>query len=169
VTTTDRPPVLTPVPGLGDLGIVDALAQLSFAVQTSLGRIAAEHDLSIVHARLLGILRDRQPTITQLAGYLQLDKSSVTGLVDRAAERGLVTRVASPHDGRSVEVAITKAGRRLVEKATGAFERDVALLVGDLSPNQRSRLSTIASLIVAADAGRRGLDIFPIPLNRGSG
>ena len=90
MATPERPAQLTPLPGEGDLGLVDALAQLSFAVQGALGRIAAAHDLSIVQARLLGILRDRRPTITALAAFLQLDKSSVTGLVDRAQERGLV-------------------------------------------------------------------------------
>jgi DNA-binding MarR family transcriptional regulator len=92
--------VLTPLPGEGDLGLVDALAQLTFAVQGAFSRITAEHDLSVPAARLLGIVRDRQPTIGELATFLQLDKSSVTGLVDRAAERGLVARTASPVDRR---------------------------------------------------------------------
>jgi DNA-binding MarR family transcriptional regulator len=110
VPRPDRRPVLTPLPGEGDLGLVDALAQLTFAVQGALSRVAAERGLSIASARLLGIVRDRQPTIGQLATFLQLDKSSVTGLVDRAAERGLVTRAASELDRRSVRVSITAAG-----------------------------------------------------------
>src|ERR1700735_5610064 len=119
--STDNHPVLTPVSGGGDLGLVDALAQLTFAVQGTLGRIAAAHDLSIVQARLLGILRDRSPTIMELARFLQLDKSSVTGLVDRAQQRGLVTRTPSTFDRRSVHVTLTAAGRELVNGATAAF------------------------------------------------
>src|SRR5580658_10915279 len=118
-------PVLTPLPGEGDLGLVDALAQLSFAVHGTLGRIAAAHGLSIVQARLLGILRDRSPTIMELAKFLQLDKSSVTGLVDRAQERGLVRRTASTFDRRSVQVMLTVAGLELVDRATTAFEAEV--------------------------------------------
>ena len=50
-------PVLTPLPGaVTDLGLVDALAQLTFTVQAAIGRVAATYDLSIVQARLLGIL-----------------------------------------------------------------------------------------------------------------
>ena len=154
--------VLTPLPGEADLGLVDGLAQLTFAVQGALGRIAAAHDLSIVQARLLGILRDRRPTIKELAGFLQLDKSSVTGLVDRAEERGLVDRIASPVDGRSVQVTITAAGQDLVDRATAAFEAEIAVLVADLSPTQRTRLSATASLIVVADARRRGIDILDV-------
>ena len=154
--------VLTPIPGEGDLGRVDALAQLTFAVQGTLGRIAAAHELSIVQARLLGILRDRQPTIKELARFLQLDKSSVTGLVDRAQERGLVARTASTLDRRSVQVTITAAGQELLDQAQAAFESEIASLVADLTPAQRTRLSETASLIVAADARRRGIDIFNV-------
>lgn len=153
---------LTPLPGARDLGLVDALAQLTFAVQATIGRVAAAHDLSIIQARLLGILRDRQPTITELASFLQLDKTSVTGLVDRAEERGLVRRVPSLVDGRSVKVVISVAGQELVDSATPRIEAEIGALVEDLSPAQRDELSATASLIVAADAQRRGIDIFNV-------
>jgi MarR family transcriptional regulator, lower aerobic nicotinate degradation pathway regulator len=156
----ERRPVLTPLPGEGDLGLVDALAQLTFAVQGALGRIVAGYDLSVVQARLLGILRDRRPTITELAQLLQLDKTSVTKLVDRAEQRGLVRRTPSPLDGRSVQVAITAAGRRDVDRAAGAFEAEIAGLVADLTEMQRSRLSELATLVVATDASRRGIDVL---------
>ena len=165
----DRRPVLTPLPGEGDLGLVDALAQLTFAVQAALGRVAAAHDLSIASARLLGIVRDRQPTIGQLATFLQLDKSSVTGLVDRAAERGLVTRTAAAHDRRSVRVSITTAGREVIDRGAADFEAEIEALTADLPAAQRGRLSLLASRVVAADAGRRGIDIYATIKGDGSG
>ena len=151
---------LTPVPGEGDLGLVDALAQLSFAIHGTIGRIAAAHGLSIVQARLLGILRDRQPTITELAAFLAVDKSSVTGLVDRAAKRGLVRRAPSTVDGRRVQVTITGVGHDLAAKVAAAVQAEVAVLTAELSAPLRGRLSAAASQIVAADARRRGVDIF---------
>jgi len=151
--------VLTPLPDERHMGLIDALAQLSFAVQGSLGRIAADNDLSIVQARLLGILRDRRPTIKELAGFLGLDKSSVTGLVDRAEDRGLVRRVSSKLDRRSVHVAITPAGKKLVERATASFEAEIAKLVADLNAADRDRLVALASRIVAADARQRDIDV----------
>ena len=162
VHATDHRPVLTPLPGDQDLGLVDALAQLTFAVQGALGRVAAAHELSIVQARLLGILRDRRPTINELAGLLQLDKSSVTGLVDRAEERGLVRRTASARDRRSVHVHVTARGRKLIDEATEAFEAEIEALVVDLNPTQRSWLSATASRIVATDSRRRGIDVFSV-------
>jgi DNA-binding MarR family transcriptional regulator len=167
VPRPDRRPLLTPLPGEGDLGLADALAQLTFAVQGALSRVAATHGLSIAAARLLGIVRDRQPTIGELATFLQLDKSSVTGLVDRAAERGLVTRAASELDRRSVRVSITAAGREVIDRGAADFEAQIAVLVADLPPAQRGRLSAIASRVVAADARRRGIDIYATDLEPG--
>jgi MarR family transcriptional regulator, lower aerobic nicotinate degradation pathway regulator len=155
-------PLNPPATGGTDLGLVDALAQLSFSVHGILGRIAAGHDVSMAQTRLLGILRDRHPTIKELAGFLQVDKSSVTGLVDRAEERGLVERVSSTVDRRSVQVIITPAGRALVDRVTAEFETEIAHLATDLTPNQQARLSTGASLIVVADARRRGVDLLQV-------
>src|ERR1700744_1268964 len=152
----------TPETSPDDLGLVDALAQLTFAVQGALARIAAARGVSVVQTRLLGILRDREPTINELAGFLQLDKSSVTGLVDRAQERGLVRRMASAHDGRSVQVRITASGRARVDGASDAFADEVASLVQDLSPRDRTRLSQLASSVVVNDAERRGIDVLSV-------
>lgn len=151
---------------LGDtdeLTLADALAQLSFVVQSVLGRVGADEDLSIVQLRLLGILRDRRPTINQLAQVLQLDKSSVTGLIDRAEQRGLVRRAASTVDGRSVHVVITATGKRLADKGTQAFESAIARLVTDLTQAQRSRLVATARSIITADAHHRGTPSAAIP------
>jgi DNA-binding MarR family transcriptional regulator len=166
VAPTARLPRLTPLPGEGDLGLVDALAQLSFAIQAVLGRVAAAHDASIVQARLLGILRDRTPTINELAGLLELDKSSVTGLVDRAQERGLVTRIASTVDRRSVQVVLTHAGQDLIDQAAAAFEAELSALVADLTAAQRTSLSATASLVVAAYAKQRGVDVSTMRSDR---
>ncbi|GHF33280.1 hypothetical protein FHX82_005262 [Amycolatopsis bartoniae] len=50
--------------------------------------VAAEHELSVVQLRLLGVLRDRRPGMLELGAHLGLDKSSMTGLVSRAEKRG---------------------------------------------------------------------------------
>src|SRR6201995_3717918 len=111
------------------LSPVDGLAQLSFLIQGLLERRAAEHDLSIIQARLLGVLRDRRPTMNELARLLGLDKSSITGLVDRAERRGLVMRVPSTTDRRAVLVSLTDEGRALVSRASARFEADVLTML----------------------------------------
>jgi DNA-binding MarR family transcriptional regulator len=132
----------------GDLGVVDALAQLSFAVQGALSRIAATHELSMIQVRLLGVLRDRSVGMNELALHLDLDKSSVTGLIDRAERRGLVRRKTSTTDRRAVEVSITPAGRKLAERGAGEFAERVAALVAPLTAAERATLSGLATRIL---------------------
>ena len=71
----------------------DALVQISFALMAVLTEVAAEHDLSLTQLRVLGILRDRAPTMAELSTFLGLERSTVSGLIDRAAQRGLVATV----------------------------------------------------------------------------
>jgi MarR family transcriptional regulator, lower aerobic nicotinate degradation pathway regulator len=143
------------------LSPVDGLAQLSFMVQGMLERRAAEHGLSIIQARLLGVLRDRKPTMNELARILGLDKSSVTGLVDRAERRGLVVRVPSTTDRRVVLVSLTGDGRALVSQAAACFETDVVTMLGRLPARHREALSRLVSRLLAAYAAEQGIDLFP--------
>ncbi|MFE4968968.1 MarR family winged helix-turn-helix transcriptional regulator [Streptomyces sp. NPDC056660] len=155
----DPPTPHTTPPAAKDLGLVDALAQLSFLVQNGLAEIAGQYDLSITQTRLLGILRDREPTMNQLGRHLGLDKSSITGLVDRAQRRGLVTRTVSAVDRRSYQVSITDAGHQLVEQVAAQFAEQIERCVEPLPEADRKRLSRIASRIVTADAHGRGIDL----------
>ena len=98
-----------------DLGLLDGLVQLSFAVHGALERVAEQHELSLVQVRLLGILRDREPGMLELAKFLGLDKSSVTGLVTRAERRGLVQRSGTEEDRRAVHDVVPARGGVAVE------------------------------------------------------
>jgi MarR family transcriptional regulator, lower aerobic nicotinate degradation pathway regulator len=132
------------------LEIVDGLVQLSFVVQSVLANAASRHDLTVAQVRLLGILRDRQPGMMQLAQHLGLDKSSVTGLIDRAERRGLVTRGTSVSDGRAVRVSSTLLGRRLADQVGAEIGTAIDALTSGLNSTERNQLSAIASQILGA-------------------
>lgn len=140
---------MTNNPSSNDPIIVDTLVQLSFAIQAVLLRIAAQHDLSLVQMRLFGILRDHEPEMLELARYLSLDKSSVTGLVARAERRGLVQRIPSLEDGRVVHVVITLLGRQITDEVAAQVENEVLKLVIGLSEADRIEFARIATLILA--------------------
>ncbi|HUA71944.1 MAG TPA: MarR family transcriptional regulator [Solirubrobacteraceae bacterium] len=142
------------------LSPVDGLAQLSFVIQGILERLAAEHDISITQTRLLGVLRDREPTMNGLARLLGLEKSSVTGLVDRAERRGLVARVPSDTDGRAVLVTLTADGRSLVSAVASRFEEEVTAMLQHLPPRDREALSRLVSRLLVAHAADQGVDLF---------
>ena len=129
-------------------GFMDALVQLSFVVQSVLGSTAARHDLTVPQVRLLGILRDREPGMLQLARHLGLDKSSVTGLIDRAERRGLVRRASTPEDGRAVRVSSTALGRQLIEQVEPEIALQINALGAVLSTAEREVLARLIGRIV---------------------
>lgn len=71
------------------------------------------------HQVLLGVAgytgRD-WATISELAEFLQGRHNAVVGLVQRAAEQGLVRKVQGEKDRRFVKVHMTRKGYRLLDK-----------------------------------------------------
>src|SRR5881392_3322786 len=56
-------------------------------------------------------------TVTELADRLQLAQSTVTELVSRAEEVGLVRRATSPVDGRVAHLRLSEEGERRLAKS----------------------------------------------------
>ncbi|HWK26420.1 MAG TPA: MarR family transcriptional regulator [Solirubrobacter sp.] len=127
---------------------LDAIVQLSFAVQALLSDLATEHELSLTQLRLLAILRDREPPMLDLARLLRLEKSSASGLIDRAVRRGLVERVAAPHDGRVTLVRLTAEGRRLSERLEARAYDGLERLLDPLPAPERARLAALAGAAI---------------------
>jgi len=136
-------PVLTPAA---------ALVRLSFLVQSLYGRLAGEHDLTPQQAQLLCIIKDQPRAMGQLVQMLRLDKSSVSGLVDRVEQRGLVRRQPSAADRRAVNVAVTPRGRRLAQAFYNDTSTHLDQIVEHLAPDDRAELARIISYLVLAEA-----------------
>jgi MarR family transcriptional regulator, lower aerobic nicotinate degradation pathway regulator len=144
----------------GELSAVDGLVQLSFLIQNSLSRLAGQHGVSLIQTRLLGILRDRTPSMNELAKLLELDKSSVTGLIDRAERRGFVERIPSEEDRRAVVVRLTKEGRSLVSKVGANFATEVSQMLDLLPAKDAAVLSRVISRLLIAHADEHGVNLF---------
>jgi DNA-binding MarR family transcriptional regulator len=121
----------------------DALAQMSFALMAVLTEVAAERDLSLTQLRVLGILRDREPTMADLATFTGLERSTISGLIDRAAQRGLVVKTADPHDGRSVRVTLTDSARGLATEITASVGDRITPLTDRLTTGDQKLLTAL--------------------------
>ena len=111
--------------GVEENALVDTLVQSAFGTIAVVSRIATENDLSLTQMRVLAILRDRRLRMNELADYLGLERSTLTGLVDRAQKRGLLSREPSTEDRRATEVFLTQAGREFADRV---YERVTAAL-----------------------------------------
>ena len=111
---------------------------------------------------MLGILRDREPGMFELATFLGLDKSSVTGLVTRAEGRGLVRRSGREDDRRAVRVALTADGRKLVGTVAKRVARELAKVVAALDDVETKQFASLASRIVGEPSDPTD-PLLPIP------
>jgi DNA-binding MarR family transcriptional regulator len=134
----------------------DALVGTSFRVMAVLTRVGAQHDLSLTQLRVLGILRGRRPRMTDLAAFLGLDKSTMSGLVERAERRGLVGRDRSPDDRRAVDVFITPAGEKLADELQQAVREGRELRTDRLEPDDRRLLARLLDSVSETPETSRG-------------
>jgi DNA-binding MarR family transcriptional regulator len=132
--------------------LMDALVRSTFEVTAVLTRIGGENDLSLTQLRVLGILRDRRAGVSGLAAHLGVDKSSMSGLVDRAERRGLLRRERNPHDGRGVDVLLTTDGQALVERLFGEVRTAMTPSLSHLSRDERSSLAGLLESAFAPTA-----------------
>ncbi len=125
---------------------------------------AAGFDLTPVQYAALAAIA-ANPAIDQitLAGLIAYDRTTITGVIDRLAQKGLVVRRASARDRRSRELLITDEGRRTLEAITPAVEAAQRLMVRGLSEAEAKELVRLMQKAIAA-----GNDLSRAPLREGA-
>ena len=70
--------------------------------------------------------------VTALAGAVSVSQATMTGILDRLEQQGLVSRIRGQDDRRSTQVSSTSAGRKFVDEAPpilqDRFRSELALL-----------------------------------------
>jgi DNA-binding MarR family transcriptional regulator len=131
--------------------LTDVLVQATFMTMAALSSVAADNDLSLTQLRVLAILRDRRVRMSALAAYLGLDRSTMSGLVERAEKRGLLARAPDPSDGRAVDVFLTQDGTGLADALYVKIEQTLAPATHRLAPTERRRLQTLLRQLVGPE------------------
>jgi MarR family transcriptional regulator, temperature-dependent positive regulator of motility len=109
------------------------------------------YDLTPVqYAALVAV--STNPAIDQvtLAGLIAYDRTTITGVVDRLVQKGLVARQESRRDRRARELKITDAGRRALRGMTPAVEAAQEILVRGLSDKEAKELVRLLQKAITA-------------------
>ena len=111
----------------------------------------AGFDLTPVQYAALAAIK-LNPGIDQvtLAGLIAYDRTTITGVIDRLAQKGLIERRASPRDRRARELEITDEGRRTLRKITPAVESAQRLMMRGLSAKEAEELMRLLRKAIAA-------------------
>ena len=110
----------------------------------------AGYDVTPVQSHTLGYLFccGREVNQRDLERELRLKPSTVNGIVSRLEEKELISRRASPDDGRFRLVGLTEAGRNKVLEFRAALGETDRWFAAALSPEERKQLCRLLSRVI---------------------
>ncbi|PIW30184.1 MAG: MarR family transcriptional regulator [Rhodospirillales bacterium CG15_BIG_FIL_POST_REV_8_21_14_020_66_15] len=86
----------------------------------------------------------------ELLASTMVTSGTMTHRIDQLERAGLVVRRANREDGRSVLIALTDRGRRLIEEALAAHVETQGRLVSSLTPEERRTLAALLKKMLTA-------------------
>ena len=112
---------------------------------------AAESRLGVSAAQLFVLERLAEGPVgsmAELAGRTLTDASSVSVVVQRLAERGLVVRAISHDDARRTALRLSASGKRLLTTAPNSPQADLLASLEHLSSVERRELERLLERVV---------------------
>jgi DNA-binding MarR family transcriptional regulator len=92
--------------------------------------------------------RQRECSMRELADYMKMGVSSVTGMVDRLVKQGLANRRRTEKDRRLVYVDLTGKGRKIIKEVLGERRETTLNLFESLTAEERSTYLCILEKLV---------------------
>ncbi|GBG57679.1 MarR family transcriptional regulator [Sporomusaceae bacterium FL31] len=83
--------------------------------------------------------KDEQSQI-QLGKAMEMDRTTISGIIDRLAKQGLVSRMPHPEDRRVFMINLTDAGKNLEASASGLSVTANAQAAANLSEQEQATL-----------------------------
>jgi len=116
-----------------------ALARLSRLLEQA----SSSAGLSLAQYRVLVFVAERPQRASALAAKVDVQRATLSAIVGGLERAGLLRRAPVAHDGRGVQLRLTPAGRRLLDRAEQALtaqlsqvaaagDVDLAVLAGQL-------------------------------------
>jgi DNA-binding MarR family transcriptional regulator len=134
-------------------GVIGRLHRVASLLTAQLCVVYSRYGLSEGEFDVLAALRragdpfERAPG--ELAAFTMVTTGAMTKRIDRLERAGLVTRHPSTADGRGRVVALTPAGRELIDTAFTAHMHNERRLVDDLAPADAGQLEQVLTTWLA--------------------
>jgi DNA-binding MarR family transcriptional regulator len=134
-------------------GVIGRLHRMAKLLTEQLCLVYQRYGLSEGEFDVLATLRragepfERAPG--ELAAFTMVTTGAMTKRIDRLERDGLVTRRCSQSDGRGRVIALTTAGRRLIDQAFTEHMRNERRLLDQLTPVEAARLESLLTAWLA--------------------
>ncbi|WP_131738212.1 MarR family winged helix-turn-helix transcriptional regulator [Actinomadura roseirufa] len=127
------------------MGILGRLSRATRIAERELKALFAEFGLERGEFDVLATLRRAAPPGGMTAGMLarssMVTSGAVTNRLDRLVAKGYVTREVDPANRRTVVVALTPAGRELIDRAVTAHVDNEQRILAGLDRDRRDDLA----------------------------
>jgi DNA-binding MarR family transcriptional regulator len=137
---------------LDAMAVIGRLGRLLTVAQREIEAVFLAHGLRRGEFDVLAALRrsgepfELNPSV--LADTLMLSRAGMTGRLDRLESAGFVRRIADAEDRRAVRVALTDAGRTLIDTVVTAHTNNETRILSVLSAKDRRELDRIARVLL---------------------
>ena len=139
--------------------VISAVLATADAFLRESQRLFRPHGLSGAQYNVLNVVALNADGLSQreLSEHLVVDRSNITGLVDRMEKAGWLRRRDDAQDRRVYRVVLTPAGRRLWEKVTPEYLSAVQQVTAGIPVAKlRDTLATLQRLEAAAGTWKLG-------------
>lgn len=103
----------------------------------------AKLDLTMPQLKVLMILASRkEATVGTLAEIMEASLSNMTGILDRLENQGLIERIPSISDRRSVNIRLTDEARKIFQQLNQSGFEKFSRIINSLTPDARNKVET---------------------------
>lgn len=127
-------------------------------------RIEREFGISIPQYLCLNFLATKETyraTATEIGLHLNLNASTVTGIVSRLEKKGFVARLINPEDKRSSFIYLTALGDKIIKTIPNLLQDKLTLRLQELKSQELKQLENSLDLLVKF-MGVEDLDASPL-------
>jgi MarR family transcriptional regulator, 2-MHQ and catechol-resistance regulon repressor len=117
------------------------LMHTSKAIQDHIKDDMSKNNLSITEFSVLEVLYHKgRQTIQQIAQSILISSGSMTYVIDKLEQRGLLKRNACPGDRRAIHITLTTDGSELMEKIMPEHENLIDSMFDSLTADEDEEL-----------------------------
>jgi DNA-binding MarR family transcriptional regulator len=124
------------------MAVYTSVLRTSQLLNDQVDTVLRRHDLTFARHQVLAWLAmdpESSLTLSWISKTLRIPPATVTNIIDRLEDEGLVRRVAHPSDARTTLAVITPRGEKVATEATQDLNETVYECIG-LSEPKRGRL-----------------------------
>jgi len=129
------------------MGLTGRLKRIARIIEREMEPVFAKHGLNLASFDVLAtLLRSGDPyrlSPGELIENTMVTSGTMTNRIDQLVKGGLVERVPNPDDGRSVGIALTKKGKRVIDHAIEDHVENLHRLTEPLSDSESERLDRL--------------------------